>query len=154
MNKFFKFKECEGFTLIEILVAIFIIGIAIVPMLSYFTNSIVFIKETEIRSQAVTIAGDAVEIIRDEAKDNWDNLETVVDEFTIDDISGGSTDYDFLTTFNIDGELYSFDFDGNGSVTNADDDIGRQLEITISWDSESKEEVITTLIRNSGDDSE
>lgn len=154
MNKFLKFKECDGFTLIEILAAIFIIGIAIVPMLNYFTNSIVFVKETEIRSQAVTIAGDAVEIIRDNAKDNWDNLDTVVDEFTIGDISAVSSDYDFITTFNINGELYSFDFDGNGAVTTADDDIGRQLEITVSWDSGNKEEVITTLIRNSGDDSE
>lgn len=141
MKKYLKDINQKGFTLIEIIVVIFILGIAFVPILNYFTNSVGFVREVEVRSQALNIAGDAVESVKAKSSD-WDDLEEYVNNLSIDEFSNN---YDLLANFGISGNLNSFDFNDDGVEGSDDDEIGMQLDITVSWNDSS--ETVSTLIR-------
>ncbi|PUU93331.1 prepilin-type N-terminal cleavage/methylation domain-containing protein [Halanaerobium sp.] len=151
--------EENGFTLVEIIVVIVIIGIGIVPILNYFSNSIGFINDTEIRSQAATIAGDVIEMIKDKTTSNWDYLDefdntTVNDTKEMELFGDISSDYDFLADFSLDVQVKPFTFiESFTEVEN--EDIGREIEVIISWESGGKSESVSTLIRNrTGDNDE
>jgi prepilin-type N-terminal cleavage/methylation domain-containing protein len=142
------FKENRGFTLIEIIVVIAVIGIGIVPMLNYFSNSISHIHDTEIRSQAVSIGGDVIELIKQESSEYW--VETIENkDYSNDSSYSGSEEeaiwsnisdkYDLLAAdFVLDVSLS--DFGGSGEI--------QELTVEISWDSDNKSEEVITLIRN------
>jgi prepilin-type N-terminal cleavage/methylation domain-containing protein len=157
-----NFKENRGFTLIEIIVVIAIIGIGIVPMLNYFTNSISHIHETETRSQAVTIAGDVIELIKQEIRSHetssdWNNYLDEFDNSTVNDskevtlLSNISNEYDFLSNFNLDVQVKPFTFIESFSVSE-NKEIGREIEVVINWDSGGKTESVSTLIKNRAGD--
>ena len=60
------FKENKGFTLIEIIMAIVILSLALIPILGFFINSIGFVDQTEINSQALDMAADTMEYFKNE----------------------------------------------------------------------------------------
>jgi prepilin-type N-terminal cleavage/methylation domain-containing protein len=58
------FKNDRGFTLIEIILAIAIVGILGVSVMAYFGNSARFIRETDVREQAVLISQQEMELAK------------------------------------------------------------------------------------------
>ena len=142
-----NFKENRGFTLIEIIVVIAIIGIGIVPILNYFTNSISHIQEVEIRSQAFTIAGDVLELVKQETNTDLSYLTNHFNNSS-DSNTAGSKDkeildniesnYDFLADFSMDISISNF-------KTNTDI---KEVVVKVLWDSENKSEELKTIIRD------
>jgi hypothetical protein len=137
-------------------------GIGIVPMLNYFTNSISNIHETETRSQAVTIAGDVIELIKQEIRSHetssdWNNYLDEFDNSTVNDskevtlLSNISNEYDFLSNFNLDVQVKPFTFIESFSVSE-NKEIGREIEVVINSDSGGKTESVSTLIKNRAGD--
>jgi len=158
-----------GYSLIEVIIVIFIIGVAFVPILNYFTNSVGYVHEIESRSQAVSISSDIIELMKSSINtetnwtniDNWDNaskmpignfITNLKDNNLISSNYDFSSNYNLLSEYEIDINLSSFDFNGVDSnsdgnpVDPADNDYGRRLEIIITWDDGS--ETVSTLIRN------
>lgn len=83
------FKEEKALTLIEVLITLAIVGIVFIPLLVYFSNSIVFTSEAGKRAQAIKLASNTMENIKLAALSNWsildfdqekDYLDTYVDE--------------------------------------------------------------------------
>ena len=142
-----NFKESSGFTLIEIIVVIAIIGIGVVPILNYFTNSISNIQETEVRSQAVTIAGDVLELLKQETTTDLSYLTTHFDNSS-DSNTAGSEDkvildtiesnYDLLADFSMD--IIISNFENNTDI--------KEVVVKVFWDSENKSEELKTIIRD------
>ncbi len=145
-NRFKIFKSSEeAFTLIEVVTAITIITIALLALISYFSNSIGFVQQVNIRSQALKLAKDSVEIVKTYAINDWDNLETASTTLTMDDISSGydllTSDYQlFINISNVD----NLDFDRDG--INGDGD-GKKITARISWNNDNREVVLETLVR-------
>ncbi|TDS31731.1 prepilin-type N-terminal cleavage/methylation domain-containing protein [Halanaerobium congolense] len=148
-----KFKESSGFTLIEIIVVIAIIGIGIVPMLNYFTNSIYHIQETEIRSQAVTIAGDVIEFIKQESSTNWGYLNTNFNNNN-DSSDNGSKEEELLDNIKNDSDFLVNDFVLDIRISDfGSSEKMQKVIVEISWDSANKSEEVITVIRNKEGDS-
>jgi len=161
MNNLFIINKQKGFSLIEVIIVIFILGIAIVPILSYFANSVENVHEIEMRSQANSIISDIIELMKSTTSENWGNLtawETNSTSLvgyspTLEDSAGNSynipdflTDYDLLSdNYDIEVVLEHFE-DFPPDEETDDNEIGRKVTITLSWG--DGEESITTLIRN------
>ena len=81
------FKNNKGFTLIEIVLAIAIVGILGVSVMAYFGNAARFIRETDVREQAVLISQQEMERVKGLDFDN------IVDETVIYDSDGAYPEY-------------------------------------------------------------
>ncbi len=57
-------RKNEGFSLVEVLVAIVILSIIVLPIINYFINSIGIVHQSGKMSQAVDIANDTMEIYK------------------------------------------------------------------------------------------
>ncbi|MGB4177057.1 MAG: type II secretion system protein [Halanaerobiales bacterium] len=69
-----KFREEKGFTLVEILITLLIVGIVFIPMIIFFNNSTVYTSEAGKRSQAIKIANSTMERVRLAAAKDWSSL--------------------------------------------------------------------------------
>ena len=131
-NKNSKKKE-EGFTLIEIVVSILILSIIIIATSSYFSNSVRFVQQTSIRSQALLIARMTIEEIKNEATEfeDWDDLASELRTIDIaDDIFGN---FDLLTN----------DYDIIIAISDIETDL-KMIEVKVNWDSSNVQ--LETLI--------
>lgn len=54
----------EGFTLVEILAALIILSVAVLPIVNYFANTIGIVHQSETMSQAADIALGTMEILK------------------------------------------------------------------------------------------
>jgi len=151
--KKFIFYSRSGYTLVEVIIVLFIVGIIFVPVLNYFTGSIGQLQDIEKRSQANSIISDVIELIRSSSASDWSSIDTwetaseiSLTNYKSTELNSFLDDYKLLSNnYKINVELDSFDFP---SVTD-DDKIGRKLSVSISW--ESGKEAVSTLIR-SGDE--
>lgn len=125
-------NQKEGFTIIEIVLAISIMAIIIVFMLNFFGTSTGFVHQTEIRSQALNIARIAMEELKARAENNWSNFLLTATTFDISDDIYSDLDFftdDYILTVN----LTQQDINGDDEY---DENI-RKIEITVSWGSNS-----------------
>lgn len=74
-----KYEGERGFTLIELLLTLCIIGITLIPLLTYFANSVFFTNEAEKRTQGIKLANTLLENIKAEARKNPDII-SLLDE--------------------------------------------------------------------------
>jgi Tfp pilus assembly protein PilV len=132
------YKKNDGFSLVETMSGIVILTIALFPALGYFTNSVQFVHQTEIRSQAMDIAADTMEYFKKEAKNNFSGIDSKADEFnnTNDGGTGIIDNYDSFTEYDID-------------VITSDTGIGNNKKITVevNWNNGQKNVQLTSLIR-------
>jgi prepilin-type N-terminal cleavage/methylation domain-containing protein len=89
------FKNNRGFTLIEIILAIAIVGILGVSVMAYFGNSARFIRDTDVREQAVLISQQEMEFAKAEGYDGIDSY--TANEYPTD---GAYPEYDVNITVN------------------------------------------------------
>lgn len=133
----------DGFTLVEVMLAIVILTIAFIPILYYYSSSIKIVHQTEIRSQAIKLARDYMEIIKSEAATDWENLYNFTEKLKIDDIS---SDYNLLAKdYKLDVTFSGYDFNGDGDSTN-DGNIGKKVTVKITWENGTRELKLETLI--------
>ncbi len=138
MRKFYrKFSNNNGengFTLIEIILSIAILSIVIIAGSRYYINSIQFVHQSGIRSQALLIARNTVEEMKAEAVANWDNLNVIADNF--EDAAFSKDDDDIFSSLDLLSNNYIItitfsqtDIDGDGSN---DTDL-REITVNVSW---------------------
>lgn len=131
------FKKSEGFSLVETMSSIVILTIAIFPALGYFTNSINFVHQTEIRSQAMDIAVDTMEHLKMVSQD--ESLDTnEADYFPINEIS----ETNIINTY----DLFTDDYNIEVSLT----DIGAldKIKVRVLWNNNTKNVELTSLVRD------
>lgn len=131
-------NNSTGYSLVETMTAVVILTIAIFPALGYFTNSIGFVHQTEIRSQAMDIASDTMENFKSEAKNNWSNLNSAADNFTINNLVD-NYNY-FVDDYNIDVKI---------SDTELIEDV-KDVTVTISWHNGANNLSLSSLLRDGG----
>lgn len=126
------FKDSKGFTLIEIVLAIALLGIIGGGMLSFFGNSARIVKSTDIRQKAVLIAQQKFEELKGEK---------------FEDLSNGSKKYN---QENSDLGLKGYpEYTLEWTISLKDEEDGNKLKkITIvnSWDNNSKSIKLTTYV--------
>ena len=138
----------EGFTLVEVMVAITVLTVALVPMIGFFTQSIKTTADSKTRSEALSLARWAVETVKVSAKkvsDFGSNeiIDEVVDAEGIDDFNPNPHN-DEVTITKLDGNS---DFNINIKLSDYNGDPGLQkVEVTVSWNSGSQDIELTTLI--------
>jgi len=133
MNTYFSLSNKDGFTLVDVMLGITILSLALLPFMGFFANSTRIVHNTEIRSQALKIARDALEIIKARVEYDWSFLDKL-NTFCINNIYNSSTqDYDLLVDYTLTAAYLSgYDFNGDGNTTN-DLDLGRKVIVTVSW---------------------
>ena len=129
-------NKSDGFTLIEVIAAIVLISIAIVPILGYFTNSIFFVSEATTRSQALDMASDLMEYYKSIALAKWDNLSPNMNESYVPSDFVFFSDYDFLQND------YGIDVVTDPSYSNI-----KKISVTVTWDNGNKEVKLNSLVR-------
>ncbi|MCC3143723.1 type II secretion system GspH family protein [Halanaerobium sp. Z-7514] len=119
------FKSNKGFTLIEIVLAIAIVGILGVSVMAYFGNAARFIRETDVREQAVLISQQEMERVKGLDFDN------IVDETVIYDSDGAYPEYTVnITTIN--------EVNGQTGL--------KEITVTTTWDNETKSASLISYI--------
>jgi len=131
-------NNSAGYSLVETMSAVVILTIAIFPALGYFANSVGFVHQTEIRSQAMDIASDTMETFKSESKNNWSNLNSEADNFTINNLVDK---YDFFV------DDYSIQV--NVSDTELIEDV-KDIKVTISWNGGANNLSLSSLLRDGG----
>jgi prepilin-type N-terminal cleavage/methylation domain-containing protein len=127
-----------GFTLIEVIVAISVLGILSISVISLFTNSINANRRSSLKSKAIVAAQNKIEQLRIEDFSNLINYDGQV--FTVDEIGGSGKI-----------EILSKDWDENGTVEEYEEELA-VAKITISWTRDKKNEEISlaTYIAKNG----
>lgn len=131
-------NNSAGYSLVETMSAVVILTIAIFPALGYFANSVGFVHQTEIRSQAMDIASDTMENFKSESKNNWSNLNSEADSYTINNLADK---YDFFVDdYNIEVKV---------SATELIEDV-KDIKVTISWNDGANNLSLSSLLRDGG----
>lgn len=121
-------SQDEGFTLIEIIIAIAILSIIIIASSQYYTNSIYFVNHSEIRSQALLLARISIEEMKAKAINNWDTVDDIAAAFSIESPVFSSIDL-LSNNYNITVNLAEIDIDADGT----NDDI-REITVNVNWE--------------------
>jgi len=144
----------EGFTLIEIVLAIVILSLAIIPILGFFINSIGIVDQTETHSQALDIAVDSTEyfrnIVENDSYSDIGNLNDLMEEFTIAFNNNTSDNelskYNKFTDYVLDITAEELDV-YNDTNNNGENNTLIKLSVDISWDSGNRNIKLNTLVR-------
>ncbi len=75
MSQFSNSQKKEGFTLIEIIIAIFILSVAIVGIFSAFSIVLILTSDLADRLTATYLAQEGIEIVRNIRDTNWLNMD-------------------------------------------------------------------------------
>ena len=149
-----KYKNNEGFTLIEIIVAIVILSLAIIPILSYFIQSIDIVDQTENHSQALDIAIDSTEyfrnIIENDSYSDLTNLQVKMDDFS-EAFNNNTNDnelsnYDKFTNYILDINAEEKDVYADNN-NKGDNNTLIKITVDISWDDGKRDMKLDTLVR-------
>ncbi len=144
----------EGFTLVEVMVAITVLTVALVPMMGFFTQSIKTTADAKTKSEALSLARWAVETVKvsanrvsnDGDSDFGSNeiIDKVVNAEGIDAFNPNDPN-DEVTITELDGNS-----DFNINIKLSDYNIGdpglQKVEVTVSWNGGSQDIELTTLI--------
>ncbi|MFW6029778.1 MAG: type IV pilus modification PilV family protein, partial [Halanaerobiales bacterium] len=142
-------KQSSGFSLIEVMAAIVILTVAFFPIMAYFTNSIGFVTQREVLSQANNLAVDSIEYLNKEANENSSDFFSTANDHDISYFSN----YDLLKDYNIVVNIEHFDKDLNvysNLSSIAEEDILESLKkisVNVSWDNNSKNYKLETIVR-------
>lgn len=138
------FKKSEGFSLVETMSSIVILTIAIFPALGYFTNSINFVHQTEIRSQAMDIAVDTMEHFKMAHQMAYQNESFDISDEVNNFENNGSSETNIINTY----DTFIDDYDIEVSLT----DIGAlaKIKVSVLWNNSSKNVELTSLVRDGG----
>jgi prepilin-type N-terminal cleavage/methylation domain-containing protein len=142
-------NRIEGFTLIELVLAIVILSLAIIPILGFFINSIGIVDQTETHSQALDIAVDTTEYFKNVIENQMDSsnptyltdLQAIMDEFAND-----------FNNDTVDNKLANYELFTNYILTIDANNVDTDLELVkvtvdISWDSGDRNIKLNTLVR-------
>ncbi|MBI3815665.1 MAG: prepilin-type N-terminal cleavage/methylation domain-containing protein [Nitrospinae bacterium] len=120
-----RFKSLDGFTLIEVLIAIAILSIGLLALAGMSTTAIKFTNYSKNKTTAVTVAQDRIEELKRQALISALVSSTATDTTIKNDVS----------------------FTRTASVTGGANQLTR-LEVTITWsDYKSHTAILATLIR-------
>lgn len=128
----------KGFTLIELIVAISILGILSISVISLFSNSINTNRRSSLKSKAIVAAENKIEQLRIEDFSSIINYDDQT--FAVSEI-GGSGKIEIITK----------DWNENGIVENFEEELVI-AKVTISWRQDKKNEKISlaTYIAKNG----
>src|SRR5690554_3672369 len=135
------FKEEKALTLIEVLITLAIVGIVFIPLLVYFSNSIVFTSEAGKRAQAIKLASNTMENIKLAALSNWsildfDQEKNYLDTY-VDELNYSLKANDYMIKLS------------NEAIVEIDEDgieDGRLITITVYWDNKNKSIDLSLLV--------
>ena len=135
------FKEEKALTLIEVLITLAIVGIVFIPLLVYFSNSIVFTSEAGKRAQAIKLASNTMENIKLAALSNWsildfDQEKNYLDTY-VDELNYSLKANDYMIKLS------------NEAIVEIDEDgieDGRLITITVYWDNKNKSIDLSSLV--------
>jgi prepilin-type N-terminal cleavage/methylation domain-containing protein len=146
-NKFypmdFIFKKEKGFTMIELIISIFILSVAIVGIFSAFIMVTILTSNTADRLTATYLAQEGMEIVRNIRDSNWLNMDTCLGttcDYKWDDgfsscLSGCKMDYTTTSYFvapSSSGDYLYIDTDGFYSYKSGGTKTKFQRKITIT----------------------
>ena len=94
-----KHKKIRGFSMGEVVLSVFILGVVMLPILTLFVNGTRNFQDERDSVIAAMLAQEGIELVRNMRDNNWaDRSSNSLDEpFTFDDIDSGSNckvDYD------------------------------------------------------------
>jgi len=122
------FRKNEGFSLVEVLVAIVVLSIIVLPIINYFANSIGIVHQSGQLSQAQDIAIDTLEIAKSKSY-FYDNNGILITN------SNAANELESLAVAN----MNRYDLFENYQIVINITNIGsintiRKISVTISWD--------------------
>jgi len=131
-------KFTRGFTLIELIVAISILGILSISVISLFSNSINANRRSNLKTKAVTAAQNKIEQLRNEEFSNIKNYHNQT--FSVNEIAGSGII-----------ELLPNDWNKNGLIEDYEENL-LKLKITVFWNQNKKNEQLSlaTYIAKNG----
>lgn len=143
----------DGFTLVEVLAALIILTVAVLPIVNYFTNTIGIVHQSEKMSQAADIALGTIEILKS------GELE---DDLNIDMTAGEPSDsteaaiynyvdsgFDEFADYTIEIDLYYLSTDLSTSYSTEPVDYNedlRKIEVKVSWPDDN-EYILDSIVR-------
>ncbi|SHM24196.1 type IV pilus modification PilV family protein [Halanaerobium congolense] len=140
-------KESSGFSLIEVMAAIVILTLAFFPVIAYFTNSIGFVTQREILSEANDITVNTMEYLKKESEKNWDDLLfTSLDNYSFGDYKYFSKD-NLITNSTIEYYVYELD-EGSYVLVSSDQNDADFARVTLrlTWD-DNKDYILTSVLK-------
>jgi prepilin-type N-terminal cleavage/methylation domain-containing protein len=123
-----KITPSKGFTLIEVIVTVSILGIISISVISLFTNSINANRRSALKTKAITAAQNKIESIRNE--DFANILEYNDQVFSVNEIAGNGK-VEILTT----------DWNENSVLEDYEEEL-ITVKITVWWNQNNKKEEI------------
>lgn len=136
-----RFREEKGFTLIEVLITLLIIGVVFTPLLVYFNNSVVYTIEAGKRSQAIKLANNTMENIRLAASRDWSELDFEAKKNYLD-VYIDKAKYSLLANdyiINLEASA-SLDLDEDGNED------GKLVTVKVFWDNKKKSIELSSLV--------
>lgn len=143
----------EGFTLVEVLAALIILSVAVLPIVNYFTNTIGIVHQSETMSQAADIALGTMEILKSGELDNNLNIDMTAGEPS-DSTEAAIYNYvdsgfDEFADYTIEIDLYYLSTDLSTSYSTEPVDYNedlRKIEVKVSWPDDN-EYILDSIVR-------
>jgi prepilin-type N-terminal cleavage/methylation domain-containing protein len=141
-------KQSSGFSLVEVMAAIVILTLAFFPIIAYFTNSLGFVTQREILSEANDITVNTMEYLKKEAENNWNNLlETSLDNYNF-------ADHKYFNKENLKAnsaiDYYAYQKQADGSYQRNSSDQAKadfaRVTLRLTWD-ETKDYSLTSILK-------
>ncbi len=124
MKRLFKnFKSDDGFTIIELVISIFVLSIAISGIFSAFSIMLILTSDSANRLTAIYLAQEGMEIVRNIRDNNWLNMDTCAADsgctpntYTwldgLNCVSGCEADYTLTELHSFSGDYLKIDANG------------------------------------------
>ena len=140
-------KQSSGFSLVEVMAAIVILTLAFFPIIAYFTNSLGFVTQREILSEANDITVNTMEYLKKEAENTWNNLlETSLNNYNFADHKYFSKD-NLITNSTID--YYAYELESGSYIKKSSDQANAdfaRVTLRLTWD-ETKDYSLTSILK-------
>lgn len=114
---FNAYKKQKGFTIIELIISIFILSIAVVGVFGAFSMIVILTSDATNRLTATYLAQEGMEIIRNIRDSNWLNMDANPGMASWDDYisscEGSGCEVDFTTTGSVSNPIRPYTLSGN-----------------------------------------